>query len=331
VSGPILTCGGLRYRWHEPWAAIPASEPAGWAHHGLAVTADGTILAAHPAAAELAELNRDGRVLRSVPTGLTECHGITTCAGVAGAESFLIADTGRKRDPATGYKANRMGPPQVIHVSATLAPIQRLQPPRHAAYEAAAYAPTAAVQAPASGDLWVADGYGASLVHRYNADGSWRSSLTGEEGGGRFRCPHAVWIDRRRSEPELYVADRGNARIQVYDLDGVFKRLVRDPGLQAPSGFAAHGELLFVVDLNAAVAVLDREDRLVGLVGENRATLARPGWPNALDPGGEITRPPLQQGLLNSPHAVAVDDGGCLYIAEWVIGGRIVRLEPIPG
>ena len=48
-----------------------------------------------------------------------------------------------------------------------------------------------------NGDIWVADGYGSSLVHRFDKQDNHRSTLTGEEGGGRFLCPHAVFIDRR--------------------------------------------------------------------------------------------------------------------------------------
>ncbi len=55
-----------------------------------------------------------------------------------------------------------------------------------------------------TGDIWVADGYGSSLVHRFNKQRHHQLTLTGEEGGGRFLCPHAVFIDRRGGKtPEL--------------------------------------------------------------------------------------------------------------------------------
>jgi hypothetical protein len=62
-----------------------------------------------------------------------------------------------------------------------------------------------------SGDIWVADGYGSSLVHRFDKQGHHLSALTGEEGGGRFVSTHAAFIDRRTHKtPELYIADREN-------------------------------------------------------------------------------------------------------------------------
>jgi hypothetical protein len=59
-----------------------------------------------------------------------------------------------------------------------------------------------------SGDIWVADGYGESYVHRYDKPGRYIRSINGEEGNaGRFACPHGIFIDRRREVSELYIAD----------------------------------------------------------------------------------------------------------------------------
>ena len=59
---------------------FPTTESArdGWAHHGVAVTAAGNVIASHPGTSELLEFNPNGDLLRSSPTGLTECHGICT-------------------------------------------------------------------------------------------------------------------------------------------------------------------------------------------------------------------------------------------------------------
>ena len=64
-------------------------------------------------------------------------------------------------------------------------------------------------------------------------------SINGSEGrAGAFDEPHAIFIDRRGSEPELYIADRGSSRIQVYDLDGNFKRVFGSDFLTTPSGLS---------------------------------------------------------------------------------------------
>ncbi|MGH2805981.1 MAG: hypothetical protein ACRDKT_01775, partial [Actinomycetota bacterium] len=114
--------------------------------------------------------------------------------------------------------------------------------------------------------------------------------------------------------------------IQIYGLDGAFLRSVSD-GLRLPSALAVLGEQLIVAELTARVAVLDGEDRVVCYLGVNDAAPARAGWPNSLDDEGRPIAPrDLRPGYFNSPHGLAVDTRGDLYVAEWMIGGRLTRL-----
>ncbi len=69
-----------------------------------------------------------------------------------------------------------------------------------------------------NGDIFVTDGYGNARVVHYTKDGkfvnAWGSLGTAD---GQFSLPHAIVID---SKDRLYIADRNNARIQVYDNSG---------------------------------------------------------------------------------------------------------------
>jgi hypothetical protein len=67
-----------------------------------------------------------------------------------------------------------------------------------------------------SGDIWVTDGYGQMVVHCFDRNGAYRFTIDGAAGAGTFSEPHSVFIDRRAGSPELYVADRGNRRIQAF-------------------------------------------------------------------------------------------------------------------
>jgi hypothetical protein len=176
-----------------------------------------------------------------------------------------------------------------------------------------------------TGDVWVADGYGSSLDHRFDKRRNHQLTLTGEEGGGRFLCPHVVFIDRRGGKtPELYIADRESKRVQVYDL---YRRTFGTTFLNSPSGFAVSGDLLVVAELYSRLAVVGVEDNFVGGVGaseSSRSGVGRPelpGWLNALSGDARVVRPDMPvPHEFSSLHSLATDADGnqslCLRVAH---------------
>src|ERR1700754_2333591 len=73
-----------------------------------------------------------------------------------------------------------------------------------------------------AGDTFISDGYIHSRVAKVDKDGNWLKSW-GDRGKepGQFNTPHSIAID---ASGNVYVADRGNHRIQVFDGDGKFLR-----------------------------------------------------------------------------------------------------------
>ena len=331
---------GRRFEWREDWADVPAPEEAkaGWAHHGLAITRAGEVVGFHPDRSEVVVFDRDGHLTRSWPVSLKEGHGITLVED-DGEERLWVADPGSKMRKAPDGSYQRDSSPdqgQVVEFALDGAEVASLARPVHGAYDKGAYAPTAVAVNEArhggNGDVWVADGYGSSLVHRYSAEGKYVSTLSGEEGpAGRFNCPHGVFIDRRGATPELWVADRGNARVQVYDTEGHWLRVVGEGFLSSPSAFATDGGNIVIGELFARLAVVDEDDRLVGYLGQDTEARERPGWPNGLGAHEHPVRNPhLQAGRFNSPHGLAADPDGNYYVAEWLIGGRMIKLDRVP-
>ncbi len=106
--------------------------------------------------------------------------------------------------------------------------LQSLAKPAHPAYENGPYVPTWAavneVRHGGNGDIWLTDGYGSHLVHRYDAAGHYLSTLDGTEGAGRFNCPHGIFSIPGKIQGNFYIADRGNKRVQVYSAEGRFLR-----------------------------------------------------------------------------------------------------------
>lgn len=74
------------------------------------------------------------------------------------------------------------------------------------------------------GNIFISDGYGNSRVAKLNKNGDWVKSW-GSHGtaDGQFRTPHCLQVDRQGN---VYVADRGNGRIQVFDSDGNYKKTI---------------------------------------------------------------------------------------------------------
>ena len=73
----------------------------------------------------------------------------------------------------------------------------------------------------ASGDLYISDGYGNSRVPKFTSDGkllfSWGEP--GKTGPGEFHVPHGVWV---HTDGRVFVADRENNRIQIFDAEGKY-------------------------------------------------------------------------------------------------------------
>ena len=74
-------------------------------------------------------------------------------------------------------------------------------------------------------NMYITDGYINSRVAKIDKNGDWIKSWgTRGSGPGQFLTPHNIAIDKQGN---LYVADRSNARIQVFDTDGKFLRIIK--------------------------------------------------------------------------------------------------------
>jgi sugar lactone lactonase YvrE len=89
------------------------------------------------------------------------------------------------------------------------------------------------------GNTYITDGYVNSRVAKYDKNGDWVKSF-GEPGTGpgQFRTPHAIAIDKNDN---IYVGDRGNQRVQVFDTEGKFLRMFKIEIPPAPGTKAVNG------------------------------------------------------------------------------------------
>ncbi len=175
--------------------------------------------------------------------------------------------------------------------------------------------PTKVALDPGTGDIYVADGYGNARVHKYSPDGKHLLSW-GESGSdpGQFNLVHSVCTDKNGL---VYVADRENHRIQIFDSNGKYRtqwnNMHRPCGLYIDSnrdGLCYIGEIGPGLPINKDYPNLGLCISIYNLEGERLARL------------GDI-RTGEKPNQFWAPHGVAMDSRGDLYISEvsWSVAG----------
>ncbi len=159
----------------------------------------------------------------------------------------------------------------------------------------------------ANGDLYISDGYVNARVIKFNRDGEyithWGKKGTGD---GEFNLVHDVCLD---SQERVYVADRTNQRVQIFDSNGKFLGKWTDIG--APWGliYSRKENCIYMCDgLNNRIVKLSLEGQILGTLGSYGKT----------------------PGKLDFAHNIAVDSSGALYVAEiknWRVQKFAARLD----
>ena len=164
-----------------------------------------------------------------------------------------------------------------------------------------------------NGDIFVADGHpanGNNRIVKYSSDGRYLMEW-GETGSnpGEFRTPHALAMD---ANGLLYVGDRSNRRIQVFEQDGTFVRDFYNMG--RASGITIRNNRLYVADSESSYA------RNPGFRRGIRVMDLDTGYVIAFIPDPETQ--PATAGT-SAAEGVAVDNEGNVYGAE--VGPRALR------
>ena len=188
------------------------------------------------------------------------------------------------------------------------------------------FRPTNVAFAP-DGGFYVADGYGSHYIHQYDRNAKWVRTWGGagtEE--GKMRTPHGIWLDDRPGrDAALVVADRANARLQYFTLDGKFQSITE--GVSFPAHFDIRGSELLVPDLHARVTIMDRDNNVITHLGYDQA------WTDRVLGGGkfEVRRTPQQweSGRFIHPHDACYDETGNIFVVEWVPTGRVTKLRHV--
>ena len=154
-----------------------------------------------------------------------------------------------------------------------------------------------------NGDFYVSDGYGNSRVAKFAADGSFITAWGKPgKGPGEFNLPHAVAVD---AEGKVYVGDRENYRLQIFDANGKFLDQWDHVGSPWGLHITPEKEIYMADGHNNRVIKLNREGKILGSLGKK----------------GKLP------GHFNFAHHLAVDLLGNLYVAE-IKNWRVQRFRP---
>ena len=155
------------------------------------------------------------------------------------------------------------------------------------------------------GTFFVSDGYVNTRVVKFDKSGKYLMAWgTPGSGPGQFNLPHSIDIDRNR---RVYVADRANSRVQIFDENGKF--LDQWPNIRRPI------HILITADQHVWIADLDT-NKFLQYDGNGKLLSSWGTWG---------TFPGAFFGI----HQFSVDSDGNLYVAE-TYGGRTQKFVPKP-
>ena len=287
----LLGSGSLRYEVSgEDWGNLPE----GWTYKeatAVAVDSKDNVYVFNRGTQPMVVFDRDGNFLRAWGGDIfTLAHGVS----VGPDDSIYCADSGdhtvRKMSPE-GEVLLTLGTKGQPAPAMSGRPLCR---PTHLAVDRR------------NGDLFVSDGYSNARVHHYTPDGelvgSWGESGTGP---GQMNIVHNIAID---DDGWIYVADRENRRIQVFDTEGNLEAqwanlsraatvCVDHQGLvYVGEYYAGIGSNVLGTDLGPRVTIFDTQ-------GNVQAKLGRESYGD-------------QPGRFYAPHGISVDSRGDIYVAE---------------
>jgi DNA-binding beta-propeller fold protein YncE len=276
----------------------PGGQPLGACHGGAVIDKAGNIYVTTDTSRGIVVFSANGKFLRAV--GPTRIHGLEI----------------REENGVEYIYAARPNDNEVIKLKLTGELEWTLQYPAEAGIykDAKGFKPCAVTVAP-DDSIWVADGYGSNYLLKFDKSRKFVKAFGGRgEQEGKFNTCHGIAFDPRHDKPLLFVCNRNNNRVEHWDLDGNFVRVIQK-GLRMPAAVHIRGDYAVIPELQGRVTVLDKSGQIVAQLGDNpdekqRANFALPAeqW---------------KDGICNSPHGASLDKDANIIVSEWSKFGHL--------
>jgi hypothetical protein len=287
------------------WGLLPDGQSAlGPTHGGVAIDKEGNIYTS--AKKGVVVFSPEGKVIRSFEGDeYSQIHDIK-CRKEDDGEYIY----GARDNAAEGIKFNARSGKIVLHLGF----------PTESGLKLEKFSPTAITVAP-NGDIFLSDGYASNHIFKFDNRGKYLMHF-GTPGNElkQFNTAHGMTLDTRYDPPRLLICDRNHepkGRLLHYDLDGNFIGEVVT-GLGMPTSADVQGDYVSVPDLHGRLVILDKSNTIMAVLGHNSDPDTRMNF--------NVPQQNWIEGVFNGTHGSAWDNDGNLYVQDWNVSGRLMKL-----
>ena len=228
------------YQLQTDWFKLPQTIEGSGKSHGVYVSNIGTIIVFYQNRNGLLHISPEGEILGEFGGDQwLGAHGLTAVQE-NGQEYLWLTDQLSCKVKKVDLEGNL---------------VQELPYPQHSIYQDAQYVPTWVAIHPIDGRIYLADGYGSDLIHIYDKEGSYQDCWDGSKGEGCFSQAHGIAATLVDEEVEVWITDRWNNRIQIFDEDGNFLR--SSLACHSPCMFEFFEDKVIIPELFSGVKVFD--------------------------------------------------------------------------